>query len=550
MRLATAILRVLSSNAELPLASMAMADLVYLLPECLSIATSIPTLPEESDVLKDPIIDLDILVDVDAVQANDELLGTTVKAALEQSNPDWSRVTEFLIKTIRNRVPWPDSEIADGGWSLENKASLSRRFTESVMEIFLLYIAPHSKDVSDSMRSKDRLGHALRAVSVFVAIAETTSLDSRLSANLHHVFVEWLATLSHITEIQGGNGHLIWRCMLPVACKMYEDEGSGFVEKKLELLQLVLIFMQVVSVNLTYRSRQNRMVFERPYKPEHIRELEHKCELWVLLNDSKKMLIQDTAISLLRHITIQSPSVNSGILHSVIINLCGAARVSIQRDKHKLRGSVHVALSKNTKMDWDIPTIKTILQSWISQHPDYTSVYCGVKDVCSTTGEFSPGIPLMVNDQNIEMFVSAIEETARSVSGLTQAVNLCLVTLECRRRMGHHPAFYHDRPRRSTFEILAIMLKRLRSFQRWPQEGVPSAYPDYMNLAKRAVELITMIDDLSHFTMPNSSPGYFVSVWKGPDFRSIFVKFCGAPLYYAIFWKTMVKLRRINSHPR
>jgi hypothetical protein len=544
-RLATAILVTLSRNAELPQESLRQSK-----TDSLSSAVSSPWLidtftaprpPEESDVLKDPTVDLDILVAVDAVQANDELLGTTVKAALEQSNPDWSRVVDFLAGTIGNRIPWLDSEHANNDQSLVNTASLSRRFTESAMDIFVSHIAPSSKQIFSSFRLDDRsrLVSAKRAVSVFVAISESTgTLNSRFSANLHHFFAEWLTISSHDNTWQRENRRLIWRCVLPVACKMYEDEGSDTLEKKLELLSLVFESMHAVSDDPQDGFTQTRTI------------LEHKRELWLPLNDSKRRLIRDTAISLLRHITMQSSPVNSSILHSIIVNLCGTARVNLQYDMDALRGSVHGALSKSTKMDWDIPAIKTVLQSWISQHPDYVSVYCGVKDVCWMIDEFSPGIPLMVNEQNIETFVSAIEETADSVRELTQAVNLCLVALECRRMMGHHPAFYHGRPRRPTFKILASMLHLLKSHQKWPQEGVPITYPDYMNLAKRAVELITMIDILSSQAsyVPNGIKRRVGSVWGDSGFRLIFAEFCGAQLYYSILWKTKTKLRRIYSH--
>jgi hypothetical protein len=502
--------------------------------------SDVPLPPEESDILKDPTVDLDILVAVDAIQANDELLGTTVKAALEQSNPDWRRVVDFLAGTIENRIPWLDSEIANNDQLLVNAASLSRCFRESVMDIFISCIAPYPEKIFDPTALEDCQVSTKRAISVLVVIAEHIDLDFRLSVNLHGVFAKWLTILSRNDPRQAESRRLIWRSILPVACKMYEDKGNDILEKKLELLQLIFKSIHLVSANLRGEFTQTQTV------------LGCKRELWFPLRNPKRMLIRDTAISLLRHITLESPLVDSGILHSVIITLCGAARVDLQYDMDALRGSVYGALSRNTKMDWDIPAIKTILQSWISQHPDYISFDCGVEGVCSTTREFSPGIPLMVDNQNIETFVSAIEDTARSVCDLTQAVNLCLVTLQCYRPMGLRPAFYHSRPRRPTFEILAIMLNRFRSFHGFPQEGVPSAYPDYMDLAKRAVELITMTDVLSsqasHVMGPNSLVEHVISVWQGLDFRQVFVQFCGAPLYYGILWRTKAKLRRIHSH--
>lgn len=57
---------------------------------------------EEYMAINDSNEDLDILASADALQINDELLATTMKDALEQSEPRWEDVVLFLAKAIQN----------------------------------------------------------------------------------------------------------------------------------------------------------------------------------------------------------------------------------------------------------------------------------------------------------------------------------------------------------------------------------------------------------------------------------------------------------------
>lgn len=59
---------------------------------------------EETDVINYSAQDLEILATADELQADDSLLGTTLRSALEQSDLDWVRVTRFLVRIVGNRI--------------------------------------------------------------------------------------------------------------------------------------------------------------------------------------------------------------------------------------------------------------------------------------------------------------------------------------------------------------------------------------------------------------------------------------------------------------
>lgn len=70
-----------------------------------------PILLEELDMQKNVQHDLKILAAADALQADDHMLATTIKSALEQSDANWVQLVEFAVEIIGNRVPVVDSEL-------------------------------------------------------------------------------------------------------------------------------------------------------------------------------------------------------------------------------------------------------------------------------------------------------------------------------------------------------------------------------------------------------------------------------------------------------
>lgn len=62
-------------------------------------------IPDELALVADASHDMDILVSVDAIQADDDLLITTVAEALHYINPRWQDVVAFLLQILSHRVP-------------------------------------------------------------------------------------------------------------------------------------------------------------------------------------------------------------------------------------------------------------------------------------------------------------------------------------------------------------------------------------------------------------------------------------------------------------
>lgn len=66
---------------------------------------------DESDALKYTGKDLDILASADALQLNDELLGTAMQEAVLQSHRSLSHTVVFVLKVLMNRVPQPNLDL-------------------------------------------------------------------------------------------------------------------------------------------------------------------------------------------------------------------------------------------------------------------------------------------------------------------------------------------------------------------------------------------------------------------------------------------------------
>jgi hypothetical protein len=67
----------------------------------------------EQIVIRAEHADLDILADVDALQSNDELLGTAILESLHQVQPEWKKVVAFVFQVLRHRLQDPDLTTAD-----------------------------------------------------------------------------------------------------------------------------------------------------------------------------------------------------------------------------------------------------------------------------------------------------------------------------------------------------------------------------------------------------------------------------------------------------
>lgn len=63
------------------------------------------SLPDERNIVKDQDQDVNILLSVDAIQANDELLCTAISEALTYGRPDWESVVDFAIQILAHRLP-------------------------------------------------------------------------------------------------------------------------------------------------------------------------------------------------------------------------------------------------------------------------------------------------------------------------------------------------------------------------------------------------------------------------------------------------------------
>ncbi len=102
-----------------------------------------PSLVEEVDVIKNAQQDLEILAAADALQADDRLLGTTIKSALEQSDANWVQVIEFVVRIIGNRIPVFDSDM-DLERMLERYKPLPSTVKEVVAQIISLRVIPQA----------------------------------------------------------------------------------------------------------------------------------------------------------------------------------------------------------------------------------------------------------------------------------------------------------------------------------------------------------------------------------------------------------------------
>ncbi len=81
--------------------------------------------------------DLDILVDVDALQSNDELLGSTILESLHQIQPDWDNVVDFVLRVLEHRLQRGD--LATGSPMPLDLRTLSRPGRTAIIDILSYY---------------------------------------------------------------------------------------------------------------------------------------------------------------------------------------------------------------------------------------------------------------------------------------------------------------------------------------------------------------------------------------------------------------------------
>ncbi len=92
-------------------------------------------------MIKDARRDLEILASADVLQADDRLLETTIKNALEQSNANWVEIIDFVIRVIGNRVPVVDGE-SNPQRILDSYHSLSPIVRVFIAQVFKLQVIP------------------------------------------------------------------------------------------------------------------------------------------------------------------------------------------------------------------------------------------------------------------------------------------------------------------------------------------------------------------------------------------------------------------------
>ncbi|KAI0766287.1 hypothetical protein BC629DRAFT_1596441 [Irpex lacteus] len=104
---------------SMPLLGQALHNAVNSLLVCLL------TIPDEHGVLEDLAKDVAILLSVDAIQANDELLSSTVFEALHYTEPHWKDVVDFTMGILSHRTL---SNVPSGNPGIETKWPSSDAF--------------------------------------------------------------------------------------------------------------------------------------------------------------------------------------------------------------------------------------------------------------------------------------------------------------------------------------------------------------------------------------------------------------------------------------
>lgn len=147
-------------------------------------ADSKPAKPvEELDIMKDVQYDLDILVSADALQADDDLLVSTItEIALEQCNPSWIQSVEFVVSVIGNRIPLtPTDADKDLGYILETYSLLPPAVKEVVDNIFKSRLISTAADTKEGEVTLPKLGWQTIARWAFCIFLDINSRDAPLN---------------------------------------------------------------------------------------------------------------------------------------------------------------------------------------------------------------------------------------------------------------------------------------------------------------------------------------------------------------------------------
>lgn len=195
----------------------------------------LPKPVEEMDVQKDAQCDLEILAFADAQQADDRLLGTTIKSALEQSDADWVQLIEFAVQIIGNRIPVIDSET-----NLEHILNAYRSLSSSVRSVIEEIFHSHAifkvtelGDSSVTIPKRNWKTVARWAFQVLTCVNDPEQL--LLNLNLE-------ANQSALVRAQAGMNRTWQLKRFTLALKLYHGAEMGFNYGDIDqsVLQLIL----------------------------------------------------------------------------------------------------------------------------------------------------------------------------------------------------------------------------------------------------------------------------------------------------------------------
>lgn len=110
---------------------------------------------DEEKLVRDSSFDLKILADVDALQADDDILGTTILQSIGQFQlPSMQDLAGFLERVLNHRLPFEGKTIGgDLAWPLNSElSSLTDRGKKAIRDILLKYI-PSTYEVHQAVAS-------------------------------------------------------------------------------------------------------------------------------------------------------------------------------------------------------------------------------------------------------------------------------------------------------------------------------------------------------------------------------------------------------------
>ncbi|KAI0776502.1 hypothetical protein BC629DRAFT_1701585, partial [Irpex lacteus] len=210
----------------------------------------LPKWVEEGEMQKNAQHDLKILAVADALQADDRLLGTTIKSALEQSDANWVQLVEFAVQIVGNHIPVVDSETSFGH-ILNAYRSLLPSVREAIDEILQSHVKSKAVKASDdsimlpsNWNTLARWTFCILAQGDISVVAQDIGVlkEFHLAQMLYQAagFGYKLDILNQVTD-----SSLLWRVIL---CLLQHHKGSDDVEKKLLMHGLKLDFSILCSV--------------------------------------------------------------------------------------------------------------------------------------------------------------------------------------------------------------------------------------------------------------------------------------------------------------